>query len=133
MQKPEWVHTLRLMFLALAILFGGVAAFASAWGRTMTWPHETPAERYLALGSGTGTVSLVRDMENRFPPGSDLHGALQRLSQMGFDCRPEGDRGQSYNCALQVQRGNARHPTRLELRVVADGRNLRMIAPPDRG
>ncbi|MBY0336703.1 MAG: hypothetical protein K2X11_08820 [Acetobacteraceae bacterium] len=133
MDDKEWLHTLKLMGMAMVILFGGIAAFAVAWGGQSPWPVEAPADRYLSLGSEKGTNLLARDLAGQHPPGSDLHAALNRLRQVGLDCRADGARSDAYTCGLQVNRGDRRYATRLEIRVEGEGRSLRMIAPPDRG
>lgn len=124
----EALRTFRNATMALALMFSGLAGYASIAGGPEQVRPQNEARRFMSSGLYNSETRLAQELNLLHPVGSDAGSLLNHLARGGFECQADMRSPGSYACVFNRPLAFQR-VARLATRVNTDGRVVTGIMP----
>ena len=124
----EALRTFRNATIALAMMFSGLAGYATIAGGPEQVRPQNEARRFMSSGLYNSDSRLAQELNLLHPVGSDAGSLLNHLARGGFECQADMRNPGSYACVFNRQLSFQR-VARLTTRVNTDGRVVTGIDP----
>ena len=124
----EALRTFRTATVAVAIIFSGLASYASIAGGPEQVRPQNEAQRFMSSGLYNSESRLAQELNLLHPVGSDAGSLLSHLARGGFDCQADMRNIGSYVCTFSRPLSFQR-VARLGTTVNTSGRLITGISP----
>jgi len=124
----DTLRTFRNACFAAAMMFSGLAGYASLTGGLEPLRIEPEAKRFMSTGLSNTEARLVSELSAQFPAGSDAGGLLARLTRSGFECQADIEAPGNYACVFNRPLSFQR-VARVTALVETEGAHVRGIRP----
>ena len=124
----EALRTFRNAMAVVAMLFSGLAAYATIAGGPEQVRPQNEASRFMSSGLYNSESRLAQELNLLHPVGSDAGSLLNHLARGGFECQADMRNPGSYACVFNRPLSFQR-VARLATRVTTDGRMVTGISP----
>ncbi len=124
----EAMRTFRNATFVLALMFSGLASYATIAGGPEQVRPQNEARRFMSSGLYNSESRLAQELNLLHPVGSDAGSLLNHLARGGFECQADMRNPGSYACVFNRPLSFQR-VARLATRVNTDGRFVTGITP----
>jgi len=124
----EALRTFRNAVVVVAMMFSGLAAYATIAGGPEQVRPQNEARRFMSSGLYNSESRLAQELNLLHPVGSDAGSLLNHLARGGFECQADMRNPGSYACVFNRPLSFQR-VARLATRVNTDGRVVTGISP----